>query len=79
MCLTGAVAWIALAVPVEAGMAIVLWIGIVIVAQAFEATPSRHAPAVAVGLLPGIAAWGVLMLKARVAGRRSRGGWWNGV
>lgn len=63
LCLTGAVGLVALLVPIEAGMAIVLWIGIVIVAQAFEATPRRHAAAVAVGLLPGIAAWGVLMLK----------------
>lgn len=63
LCLTGAAGIVALAVPIEAGMAIVLWIGIVIVAQAFEATPRRHAAAVAVGLLPGIAAWGTLMLK----------------
>lgn len=63
ICLTGAVAWISLVVPIEAGMAIVLWIGIVIVAQAFVATPARHAPAVAVGLLPGIAAWGAYLLK----------------
>lgn len=63
LCLTGAAGVVALLVPIEAGMAIVLWIGIVIVAQAFEATPSRHAAAVAVGLLPGIAAWGTLMLK----------------
>jgi AGZA family xanthine/uracil permease-like MFS transporter len=63
LCLTGAAGLVALAVPIEAGMAIVLWIGIVIVAQAFEATPLRHAPAVAVGLLPGIAAWGTLMMK----------------
>jgi len=63
MCLTGSVAMVALAVPVEAGMAIVLWIGIVMVAHAFESTPMRHAPAVAVGVLPGIAAWGAFMLK----------------
>jgi len=63
LCLTGAAGIVALAVPIEAGMAIVLWIGVVIVAQAFEATPRRHAAAVAVGLLPGIAAWGTLMLK----------------
>jgi adenine/guanine/hypoxanthine permease len=48
--------------PIEAGMAIVLWIGIVITAQAFAATPRRHAPAVALGLFPAIAAWGVLIL-----------------
>lgn len=48
-------------VPIEAGMAIVLWIGIVIVAQAFQSTPRAHASAVAVGLFPAIAAWGVLI------------------
>ena len=63
VCMTGALAWVSLAVPIEAGMAIVLWIGIVIVAQAFSATPPSHAPAVAVGLLPGIAAWGAFMTK----------------
>jgi AGZA family xanthine/uracil permease-like MFS transporter len=49
-------------VPIEAGMAIVLWIGIVITAQAFQATPPRHAPAVALGLFPAIAGWGVMIL-----------------
>lgn len=44
-------------------MAIVLWIGIVIIAQGFTATPLRHAPAVVVGILPGIAAWGALIAK----------------
>jgi AGZA family xanthine/uracil permease-like MFS transporter len=63
VCLTGSLAWIAWAIPVDAGMAIVLWIGVVISAQAFEATPKEHAPAVVMGLLPGIAAWGALMAK----------------
>ena len=76
VCVSGALAWISLAVPIEAGMAIVLWIGIVIVAQAFSATPPSHAPAVAVGLLPGIAAWGALMLKQglRAGGYGTEGG-----
>lgn len=63
VCLTGTLAWIAWAIPIDAGMAIVLWIGIVISAQAFQATPRAHAPAVVVGLLPGIGAWGALMAK----------------
>ena len=71
MCLTGTMGLLAWAVPVEAGMAIVLWIGIVIAAQAFTASPKAHAPAVVVGLLPGIAAWGALMVKA---GIRAGGG-----
>lgn len=63
ICLTGTVAWIAWAVPIDAGMAIVLWIGIVISAQAFQATPREHAPAVVIGLLPGIGAWAAVMAK----------------
>jgi AGZA family xanthine/uracil permease-like MFS transporter len=76
VCLTGTLAWIAWAVPIDAGMAIVLWIGIVITAQAFQATPLKHAPAVVVGLLPGVAAWGALLLKngLRAAGMGSPGG-----
>lgn len=67
---SGALGWVAWVLPVEAGMAIVLWIGIVITAQAFSSTPRSHAPAVVVGLLPGVAAWGALMAKAglRAAG-----------
>jgi AGZA family xanthine/uracil permease-like MFS transporter len=61
ICLTGTLAWIA-GRPIDAGMAIVLWIGIVISAQAFQATP-RETPAVVIGLLPGIGAWAALMAK----------------
>jgi AGZA family xanthine/uracil permease-like MFS transporter len=48
-------------------MAIVLWIGIVITAQSFQATPGKHAPAVVMGLLVGVGAWGVLMVKSGLA------------
>ncbi|MBW4621355.1 MAG: hypothetical protein KME17_18595 [Cyanosarcina radialis HA8281-LM2] len=70
LCLSGTVALLAYLVPIDAGMAIVLWIGIIIVAQAFTATPQYHAPAVVVGLLPAIAAWGAILTKnaLRVAG-----------
>jgi AGZA family xanthine/uracil permease-like MFS transporter len=76
ICLTGTLAHIAWAVPIDAGMAIVLWIGLVITAQAFQATPRVHAPAVVVGLLPGVGAWGVLMAKngLRAAGYGSPDG-----
>lgn len=63
VCLTGTLAHIAWAIPVDAGMAIVLWIGIVITAQAFSATPREHAPAVVIGILPGVGAWGALLAK----------------
>ena len=51
-------------IPVEAGLAILLYIGLTMAAQAFASTPERHGPAVVLGLLPGLAGWGALMLKA---------------
>ena len=61
--LTGTLAWIVWAVPIDAGMAIVIWIGLVITAQATQAVPKEHHPAVVVGLLPGVAAWGAILMK----------------
>ncbi len=74
--LSGTLSHIAWAVPIDAGMAIVLWIGMVITAQAFQATPREHAPAVVVGLLPGVAAWGAIMAKnaLRAVGYGAPGG-----
>lgn len=43
-------------IPIEAGAPIVLYIGILISAQAFQATPREHAPAVALSLFPALAA-----------------------
>ena len=62
ICLTGTVGVISSIVPLEAGIAIVLWIGIIITAQAFQSTPREHAPAVAIGLFPAIAAWGATVM-----------------
>jgi len=70
MCLTGAFALVAWAVPPDAGIAIIVWIGIIIAAQAFQATPHEHMPAVAVGMIPGLVAWSTLVVKT---GWRSAG------
>ena len=43
-------------IPIEAGAAIVMYIGIIIIAQAFQATPRAHAPAVAIALFVALAA-----------------------
>jgi|GEM_PF-41247 len=43
-------------IPIEAGAAIVMYIGIIMTAQAFQATPRAHAPAVAIALFPALAA-----------------------
>ncbi|MEM6291491.1 MAG: NCS2 family permease [Myxococcota bacterium] len=76
VCLTGTLGYLAYAIPIDAGMAVVLWIGMVITAQAFEATPRAHAPAVVVGLLPGVGAWGATLAKngLRAAGMGTPGG-----
>jgi AGZA family xanthine/uracil permease-like MFS transporter len=70
LCVTGTFALVAWAVPPDAGIAIIVWIGIVITAQAFEATPISQMPAVAVGMIPALVAWTTLMIKT---GWRSAG------
>ncbi|QDU00069.1 NCS2 family permease [Gimesia aquarii] len=73
ICLTGTTGVISQIIPLEAGAAIVLWIGMVITAQAFQACPKRHAPAVALGLFPAIAAWGATIMQGTllVAGNKT--------
>lgn len=73
LCLTGMVSILHYLIPIESGMAILLWIGIVIVAQGFTASPGKHAPAVVIGILPGIASWGSLIARnvLRAAGMGS--------
>jgi len=66
ICFTGTVNYVLKLIPIEAGMGILLWIGIVIVAQAFQEVPRSHAPAVALGLFPALAAWGVHMVSSGI-------------
>jgi AGZA family xanthine/uracil permease-like MFS transporter len=68
--LTGSIARI---VPIEAGMAILVWIAMIMVSQSFTATPKSHAPAVVLGLLPGLAAWGWFLVEMTQTGLRSAG------
>ena len=64
VCLTGTMSVLTWAIPAEAGLAIILWIGIIITSQAFEVTDRKHMVAVVVGLMPGLAAWTMLVIKA---------------
>src|SRR6266853_4972410 len=57
VCFLGLTALLLAVIPLVAILPILLFIGLVIGAQAFQATPSRHAPAVVLALLPNIAAW----------------------
>ena len=67
VCVTGTMSALTWLIPAEAGIAIILWIGVIITAQAFEVTPKRHLVAVVVGLFPGLAAWTMLIVKTSLA------------
>jgi AGZA family xanthine/uracil permease-like MFS transporter len=66
----GAVGSVLQIVPLEVALGILLWIGLVITAQAFQASPKEHALAVAVGLVPALASWLLVQIETtlRVAG-----------
>lgn len=57
-------------IPIEAGAPIVLWIGMVIFVQAFDAVEKAHYPAVIMGLIPSIGslAWLILSSAFTAAG-----------
>ncbi len=63
ICLTGAVPFLLYFMPLEVTLGILLWIGLIITAQAFQEVPKAHAPAVAIGFIPSLAAWGVLLIQ----------------
>ncbi|GAB4152141.1 MAG: NCS2 family permease [Sphingomonadales bacterium] len=62
--LTGTLGIFTYLIPIEAGMAILIWIGMVMCAQPFQVAEKRYMPAVAIGLVPAIAAYAANMVKA---------------
>jgi AGZA family xanthine/uracil permease-like MFS transporter len=58
----GIVAVLLALVPVVAISPILLYIGMLIGAQAFQTTPARHAPAIVLALTPHLAAWAKLQI-----------------
>jgi AGZA family xanthine/uracil permease-like MFS transporter len=58
----GVIAVMSALIPLVAISPILLYIGMLIGAQAFQETPRHHAPAVVLALIPNIAAWGKLMI-----------------
>ncbi len=63
ICLTGTMPFVLWFMPIETTLGILLWIGLIIAAQAFQEVPKEHAPAVAIGFIPSLAAWGVLLIQ----------------
>lgn len=70
LCLFGGVGLVMKLVPMEAMIGILLWIGIIITAQAYRDVPRMHFLGVAFGLVPALAAWLLLNIETtlRVAG-----------
>jgi len=57
VCFLGLTALLLALVPLVAILPILLYIGLVIGAQAFQASPAKHAPAVVLAIIPNIAEW----------------------
>ena len=57
VCFLGLTALLLKLIPLVAILPILLYIGLVIGAQAFQASPASHAPAVVLAIIPNIAEW----------------------
>ena len=57
VCFLGLTALLLAVIPLVAILPILLYIGLVIGAQAFQATPENHAPAVVLAIIPNLAEW----------------------
>ncbi len=70
LCTVGAVTLILKFMPMEVSLGILLWIGVIMVTQCFQDTPKNHALAIVVGLIPSLAAWGLILIETalRIAG-----------
>jgi AGZA family xanthine/uracil permease-like MFS transporter len=66
LCMLGGVSLVLKFIPMEATLGILVWISVIMTAQAFQETPKAHALAVAVGLIPSLATWALLLIDASV-------------
>ena len=67
VCFLGLTALLLAVIPLVAILPILLYIGLVIGAQAFQASPSKHAPAVVLALIPNIAEWAKTQIDGALA------------
>jgi adenine/guanine/hypoxanthine permease len=70
LCVIGGMPLVLRVVPLEAALGILLWIGLIITAQAFQEVPKTHALAVGLGLIPALASWALVLIETtlRVTG-----------
>jgi AGZA family xanthine/uracil permease-like MFS transporter len=67
VCFLGLTALLLAVIPLVAILPILLYIGLVIGAQAFQASPTNHAPAVVLALIPNIAEWAKTQIDGALA------------
>jgi AGZA family xanthine/uracil permease-like MFS transporter len=67
VCFLGLTALLLAVIPLVAILPILLYIGLVIGAQAFQASPAAHAPAVVLALIPNIAEWAKTQIDGALA------------
>jgi AGZA family xanthine/uracil permease-like MFS transporter len=77
LCLAGGLTLVLKIVPIECTLGILLWIAIIITAQAFQEIPKGHALAVALGLIPSFASWVLLQIETtlRISGTSLFASW----
>lgn len=63
LCLTGTASVAAWLIPVDAGLAIIIWIGLIISMQAFEVSEKKHYAPIVVCMLPVFGAWAATLIK----------------
>ncbi len=67
LCWFGTISLMLALVPTIAILPILLYIGMLIGAQAFQETPKRHAPAIVLALTPHLAHWAVTLMNGALA------------
>lgn len=65
---TGSITFLTYYIPVEAGMAIFVWIGSTVFTQAFATVPAKHYPAVAIGMLPVLGGFAAVVVRHALSG-----------
>jgi AGZA family xanthine/uracil permease-like MFS transporter len=70
----GIISVLASVVPLVAISPILLYIGMLMGAQAFQETPKAHAPAIVLSLMPNLAAWGKLQIDNALAAAGTNAG-----
>ena len=67
VCFLGLTALLLAVIPLVAILPILLYIGLVIGAQAFQASPASHAPAVVLAIIPNVAEWAKTQIDGALA------------